>query len=63
MAGCPRAPTAIVNAVFPADTLAALDVNAYALFAVCRDVVGVLCWLAQYGLIHNSSLLLFPKTA
>ena len=42
MAGRPHAPTAIVDAVFPADTLAALDVNTYALFAVCRDARGVL---------------------
>ena len=42
MAGHPPALTAIVDAVFPADILAALDVNAYALSAVYRDAGGVL---------------------
>ena len=42
MASHPHAPTAIVDAIFPADTLAALGMNTYALFAVCRDARGVL---------------------
>ena len=54
MAGRPRARTAIVDAVLPAAALAELDVNGRTLHELCRDAEGILRWLAQYGLIHNS---------